>query len=251
MIIDLGLTEKTIDYGWQKGLEVSQHIRDAGNDIITKIVEMCKRQNTGIDDFVIHSEHVYNEYSTVQLALYHSKYNIEKLIKWSEDGNPETWKWISPIALENNEPSVLDVPDKKNTVRHNPDYKLRSFDGHNLSWLTDAYKGKMVVALITPDEFLMLATGGDIRDLKSKYSQENIKNLAEKMKKGTPIDTMFLITAEDGRVFTFEGRHRAMAAIEAGIKQIPVYVYRNGGSHSPDEMKRFAQHPMIYLRKDR
>ena len=61
---------------------------------------------------------------------------------------------------------------------------------------------------------------------------EKIERFAKRIEEGKEIDTPYLILAEgDGKddgipqVTGHEGRHRARAAIEAGVASMPVYLY--------------------------
>ena len=103
---------------------------------------------------------------------------------------------------------------------------MSSFDGHNLGWLTDAYKGRAAITVMTPRQFLDKSDPArDIENSDNKYTKKTIDELAKKMRNQTPIDTPFLLVDENLVVYQHEGRHRASAAIKAGIKEMPVYIY--------------------------
>lgn len=190
--------------------------RMQGNEIIRKIVASSKKLNPLLENQGIINIGVYNEHDNIQKTFYYSKDAIDKLLEWREDGSPKTWKWKSPIIL------------------HSKEDDANGFFEH------DAYKGKVTIVLMSPRLFMSLASpkgflayemnnnklteglGGETVE----QSEESIKNIADSMKKGEPISTPYLnVDLKELRVFQHEGRHRAFGALDAGIKQMPVYIY--------------------------
>ena len=204
----LGLADKLIDYGWKKSnMDISQSTREQGNRYIVKAVNMEKQYNPKLKDWVIHTETIFNEYSEIQNIFSHAAYEVDRLIEWRNDNNPKTWKWLSPIILDSS--GIIKV-----------------FDSHNSGWIGDGYKGRVAITLMSPKEFLDKSDpAGGLENNLSDYNKKTIDNLAKKMRNQTPIDTPYFIVDEDLRVFSHEGRHRALAAIKAGIEKMPVYVY--------------------------
>jgi putative nucleotidyltransferase with HDIG domain len=91
---------------------------------------------------------------------------------------------------------------------------LQSFKG------MAGWKGKII--WMPPEKFLRL-----VHPLPDEFfnaiSYENIKN---RMIKGLPLDFLVLeIDMVRRKVISHEGRHRAKAAIELGIQQVPVFIY--------------------------
>lgn len=170
-------------------------IKEIGNKILGRIMQM-----EGHGDSPIYSSHVLEDYDSVQRMLVASYTNIKRLISWRDDKRSDTWKWLSPFVAE---------PENG---------KFVVFDGHNIGFLGEAYKGRAVISLMSPDVFLHLANHG------FPMYGVSTTHLKEKMCKKSPIDTPYMIFNQDG-VFAHEGRHRATAAMEIGIKLIPVYMY--------------------------
>ncbi|MFH1546881.1 MAG: hypothetical protein ABIC57_00165 [bacterium] len=76
-----------------------------------------------------------------------------------------------------------------------------------------------ILKWMSPKEFLSLVPP-------TRYSKETTQELKEKIRKGTPLDPLFLdIDIDSCNVMQHEGRHRAKAAIELDIKKIPVILY--------------------------
>lgn len=72
---------------------------------------------------------------------------------------------------------------------------------------------------MSPDKYLALTP-----TMKDADAGAQAKALRESMAKGEPIHTAPSLTIEDGKVTGQDGRHRAQAAKDAGIKKIPVKV---------------------------
>ena len=73
--------------------------------------------------------------------------------------------------------------------------------------------------LMSPTEFLRITPPTEFR-------KENVDNLKEKIKKGE-MDVLFLdVDVKDCKVLAHEGRNRAKASQELGIKEIPVVIFK-------------------------
>lgn len=82
------------------------------------------------------------------------------------------------------------------------------------------WKGKLV--MMSPEKFLRLAAKLDDRF----YSKESLDNLRKRMREQQPIDHLCLgVDMERKKVINHEGRHRAKAALELGIEEVPVFVF--------------------------
>jgi hypothetical protein len=100
---------------------------------------------------------------------------------------------------------------------------------------------------MSPRSFLYLSDPKLDPDNIRGMDQKNIDDLAEKMKKGEPIDTPYLQIHLDGMdVYSHEGRHRALGAIKAGIKQMPVYIYTDDPM-TDDQRKQLSVIPSQVL----
>ena len=228
-------------FGYPSEGKLSDEQRKDGNYLINKIVKMSKRQNPELENYVLHSPHVFNDYDTIQKSLIAYPDNITQLINWSNSDDPTKWKWLSPISLQ--EKSDDD------------DYgKLKSFDSQNLGWLTDAYKGKMALTIMSPKEYLKLASPrtletGERNDIRGdEHTKETVDKLTQRMLDGKPVDTMYLEVNDDMKVYSHEGQHRALSAIKAGIEELPVYVY--GAYFTEKQLRDISLRPMSILQHD-
>ena len=116
--------------------------------------------------------------------------------------------------------------------------RRRSFDGENPGWPlvrpekdsanrhfeAAAREDAVVVTQMNPRDYLRLAAG------LTHPVPEKIERFKKRLEAGEEIDTPYLILAEDDKhglpqVTGHEGRHRARAAIEAGVASMPVYLY--------------------------
>ncbi len=146
----------------------------------------------GFGDHKIYSYHILEEFDTVQRMLVACQNNINKLISWRNDDKNDTWKWLSPFLIYH-------------------EYSIRAFDGHNLSFLTFAYKRRAVIALMSSNQFLEMTLGDHIC---SEYCDKVTSKLSNRISSGFTIDTPYL--SLNDRQISHEGRHRAMAAISCG-----------------------------------
>lgn len=77
-----------------------------------------------------------------------------------------------------------------------------------------------------PSEFLDKALKHSPEHWKHSSTRTAINELKDKMEKCIPIDPLFLdIDTVNCKVTNHEGRHRALAAEEAGISRVPVIIY--------------------------
>ena len=86
---------------------------------------------------------------------------------------------------------------------------------------------------ITPDEYLNTVDQGFTDGgVMSGIDQEKVNRYAQKMRDGEQFPTLTLDYAR-GKKLSQEGRHRALAAKEAGIDNVPVLVV----TPTPEEAK--------------
>lgn len=235
---EIGLDELRYYKGWGEYNPEEEALRKKGNEIILNMVDDYKEKYGNEKNVTLHQPNIYNEYSTIQRSLALSEKNIEQLLKWKNDNNPKTWKWEVPLLLETKDGTTV------------------AFDGHNLGWEGDAYKGKMAITLMSPENFLKLASDktltegrNDIRG--EEHTEKTVDQLTKRMMEGKPVDTPYLMINEDkgNRIFSHEGQHRALSAMKAGIKLMPVYVYARD-KLSNEELKMITDNPMTSLRPD-
>lgn len=233
---DIGLKQFT-DNPMQTNF-VDDPKREIGNELIQEIIDMSKQGKPELENYKIHSNHVFNQYNTIQKSLYYAKNNVRELIKWRNDNNPETWKWISPICLDDG------VENSHN---------IRCFDDQNLGWVSDGYKGQMALTIMSPKQFLELASPKTLErgrmDIRGdEHTKEITDELTKRMIVGKTVDTPFLQVNKDLKVFSHEGQHRALSAIKAGIKLMPVYVY--GNEFTDQQLAEISEKPMWILKPD-
>lgn len=99
------------------------------------------------------------------------------------------------------------------------DYMMNKY-GYTLSYIAE----------VTPDEYLMLCGKyawkriyTDVKQIEDSMGEEDLKNIhemAELMKQGQKFGLPYVDILKSGQ----EGRHRALAAKEAGIKTIPCLI---------------------------
>lgn len=231
-------------------------IREKGNEILAEIVKMEESVNPTVKGFQIHSNHVFNEYNGIQESVFFAKDDIRKLIKWRTDGDPTTWKWKIPFGLDNGEEDFVSTGKKNESgqdiVAHNPKFQVSFSDDQNLGWISDGYKDKLAITIMSPTDFLRLASPRTLTegrmDLRGKeFTEKNVDKLTNLMEQGKPIDTVFLQVNENLKVFTHEGQHRALSAIKAGINEIPVYVYKSE-PYKNNEKERVSIEPFLALK---
>lgn len=237
---EIGL-RRFVDRGLFQLNLVDEPKRNIGNKVIEDIVEMSKQNNPDIKDYKIHASDVINETSNLQHAMYYARNDVRELIKWRNDNNnPRTWKWLSPICLDDG----TEYSD------------IRCFDNHNSGWLSDGYKGQMALTIMTPTQYLELVSPDgtlvhgrkDIRG--EEHTKQTIDRLIQRMLDGRPVDTIFLKVDENMKVFLHEGQHRALSAIKAGIEYIPVYVYTTLDGFTDEQLEEISDRPLRILKPD-
>jgi len=88
------------------------------------------------------------------------------------------------------------------------------------SWHPESQK----IVEMTPEQYLSLTPKADF----TTYNTKNLKTLKRKMRNHEELDMPFLDVNNLNRVTSHEGRTRAQAAKELGIKKIPVILYARG-----------------------
>jgi len=87
-------------------------------------------------------------------------------------------------------------------------------------YLTNWHPESQSLVWMSPYKFLQLSGTPEI------WSRESLEKLKSRMRKGLELDPLFLdVIYNTGQVIAHEGRHRAKAAIELGIEEIPVIIY--------------------------
>jgi len=103
-------------------------------------------------------------------------------------------------------------------------------------YLTEWHAEAQKHVKMSPQSFLRLTLPPYMK--KGKLKSESFKALKQRMKKGLPIDPLFMdIDVELRRVVAHEGRTRALAAKSMGIKKVPVILYFKKGQTFIDASK--------------
>jgi hypothetical protein len=71
-------------------------------------------------------------------------------------------------------------------------------------------------------------TDSNLRGMNEKQSQEYVNKLAQSYKNGRAVEPVLETRDADNNIVDVDGRHRALAAAQAGIKKIPIIVRRLG-----------------------
>ena len=83
-----------------------------------------------------------------------------------------------------------------------------------------------ILIWMKPSEFLDKVPKLSTKYWKHSSTRTIVNELKDKMEKRVPIDPLFLdIDTINCKVTNHEGRHRAVAAEEAGISRVPVIIY--------------------------
>ena len=177
------------------GLEDGNEIRTKGNKLIQKLFE-----SSGIDG-ELYDVSSFNRKDGIQKTLVASEEIINDML--DNRGKKGHWPFISPFSIRKSQ------------------FELINVDGANGNFLEDAYKGKAVLTTMKPQNFLYFSSPL----ITSDESEKVIKRLTTVLESPNgEMDTPNLSVRGD-KVINHEGRHRAIAAIKAGIKEMPVYLY--------------------------
>ncbi len=220
-------------------------VRTEGNEIIEKVIDVMKESHPDKANYIIHNTSIYNDYDNIQKTFFYSKDNVEKLLEWRQDPSPDTWKWKIPLWIESPENQI----------------DLFQEDNHNRSFIEDAYKGKVTIAIMSPRDYIKLACPNCLEDLDIKgienldfdlrgkeHTDNTIKEIENELKRGNKVDTVFL-NISGNEVRSHEGRHRAFGALKAGLEQIPVYIYSSEPMED-DFRERITNDPISELIPD-
>lgn len=185
---------------------------------------------------------------------------VRKLNSWLESDDDTKWKWYLP---------------------HDGDIGLLE---------SLICKGEVALVILKPEEFLKFTTDKWNDQIWKAFKEDKVtKDLTEKLKRGVKIHTPFfdvnreLVCCKCDKVLMecrcpkdklynqdtvmkeldeqwktryiidgHEGRHRAISAVEAGIKEIPVYIFNRedykGIPFGDYEISRLCESPMDWLK---
>jgi hypothetical protein len=101
-------------------------------------------------------------------------------------------------------------------------YQYPEAKGKDLQCHAGDYDWKGKVIRMTPEKYLKLAA----KILPSQVNQTSIVKLKDRIHNQLPIDPLVLyVDMNTKRVIGHEGRHRALAAIDKNIQQVPVFIF--------------------------
>lgn len=147
-----------------------------------------------------------NKNDSARATFLHARNIVENLLHNKRNHVKDTWQWRNPFPVRGPDGSCdMDI------------------DHHNLGFASYLRKGKVIIAEMTPDEFMRLAqrSFGD-----PHFSIVKYERYRDSMMRGEAFPTPYLTIGSNGHTVTsHEGAHRAMAARDAGICTIPVYLY--------------------------
>lgn len=106
-------------------------------------------------------------------------------------------------------------------------YRMATGDSQKAK-LLEAHPEAQSIRLMSPQDYLDIVRKEQGMSFTSSgmAKRDVINQLKDRMRKGEPIDAAYLdVDVNNGRVITQEGRHRAQAAAELGIDEIPVIVF--------------------------
>lgn len=108
------------------------------------------------------------------------------------------------------------------------------------AWWGDAdyeQRGGQLIYM-SPDEFLAKCPPLNVDD----SSRDNIEDLKSMMQSGKQIDPLVIYRSDKTKTRNSDGRHRAIAAKELGIDQVPVIVF-------PDALNEQIQRIKDYFKR--
>jgi len=186
-------------------------VREWGEGIVAGLIRMEEGDSSG--HLTPYCDHVMREHDGAYAALHASREAVYRLMEWRRSPERWVWKWPSPIATCHACAGGESV---------------RVYDHQNNGWLTDAYKGRGgVLLLASPGQYRRMAFDPPPEREGSPASRRTIDRLVRLFRAGCVVDSAF-VTVDPDRgcdVVSQEGHHRALAAAEAGIRLMPVYVY--------------------------
>jgi len=121
----------------------------------------------------------------------------------------------------------VDIPVKEYPLADPPEYTHSNYKDQGGSIITS-----------TPEEFLSLARDLKMDDEVRDNVRDNVDDLKKTMESGRRVDPA-IIYLKDGKITGHDGRHRALAAQELGIKDFPILVLDE--SHKPVTAKSLQE----------
>ena len=173
------------------------------------------------------TERIPNAMTMVKLMKnYNQACVVRKLNSWLESDDNTKWKWYLPHE-------------------------------DNIGILESLIcEGEVALVILKPEEFLKFTTDKWDDQIWKAFKEDGVtKDLTEKMKRGVKIHTPFLDVNRKLKEYIIgghEGRHRAISAVEAGIKEMPVYIFNRkdykGIPFESYEISNLCQSPMDWLK---
>lgn len=153
-------------------------------------------------------------------ALYYARENIQFLIAGRR--LKKDWQWVNPFPTTHGNETTWG-------------------DGQNNGFVEDLLKGKVAITLVTPEEYERLANTYRQGKDRQASSKDTIEKLAKRISDGGQMDSVYVVMNSDlTRMVTQEGAHRAAAARRAGVRFMPMYVYKHGGAFTDEQLKRLS-----------
>lgn len=123
---------------------------------------------------------------------------------------------------------------------------------HDYKKLAKGLQGEIV--MMSPDDYIQSLAKDifhkSVDRVMRGVNHENVDKYADKMKNGTKFDMPILNIADE----TQEGRHRALAAAQLGVKQIPILVVTKYDPYKelkmPKSFNLWYGHTLQYTKKD-
>lgn len=137
---------------------------------------------------------------------------IEQFIDFrlSDENNIENPKWVMAVPLYGSKNEADFITE----------------DSLSGMFQTDGYKNKLRITKVDPKKFLYeWVPQKHPNDPTEGYNRQVIERIKQSLRDKKPVETPFIdLDVKTGQVDAHEGRHRANAAIELGIQEIPVWV---------------------------